>query len=332
MSGPHGLVFDQAGNLFEADYHTGIIYRFTPGGTRTTFATGLSNPANLIFQPPVPATSANNLLNLSTRAFVGTQSGVLIGGIILQGTGSSTVVLRAIGPSLIPRGVSDALEDPHLELFDSSGAILLSNDNWQSGPDAAAIATAGLAPSDSNEAAIRATLPAGAYTVIVRGVGDDTPVGGMQPGITGIALVELFDLQPTTSRAANISTRGNVLPGDGVMIAGCIIGGNERKELVFRGLGPSLLNRGVPDAVANPNLQLVGSNGVIIATNDDWAQGSDAAAIQAAGLAPESAAEAAILVTLAPGAYTAIESPAPQQSGIGLIEIFDLSTAASPPN
>ena len=100
------------GNLFEADYHSGNIYKFASDGTRTTFATGLNNPANLLFEPPAPATNANNLLNLSTRAFVGTETGVLIGGFILQGTNSSTVVLRAIGPSLIARGVSDALEDP----------------------------------------------------------------------------------------------------------------------------------------------------------------------------------------------------------------------------
>ncbi len=310
LNGPHGLVFDQMGSLFEADYNSGNIYKFTSDGTRTTFASGLNNPANLLIEPPAPATNANNLLNLSTRAFVGTQTGVLIGGFILQGTNSSTVVLRAIGPSLIARGVSDALEDPSLELFDSAGSPITSNDNWQAGPDAAAIQAVGLAPEDPHESAIRATLAAGAYTAIVRGVGDDTVVGGTQPGITGVGLVEIYDLHQSSDRAANISTRGTVLSGDGVMIAGCIIGGNDRKELVVRALGPSLRDRGVADAVGNPNLQLFDSNGVAAAQNDDWAQNADAAAIQAVGLAPESPQESAILVTLAPGAYTAIESPA----------------------
>ena len=80
-----------------------------------------------------------------------------------------------------------------MELFDSSGSPITSNDNWQDGPDAAAIQAVGLAPEDPHESAIRATLAAGAYTVIVRGVGDDTVVGGMQPGITGIGLVEIYD-------------------------------------------------------------------------------------------------------------------------------------------
>ena len=75
---------DQTGNLFEADYNSGNVYKFASDGTRTTFATGLNNPANLLIEPPAPATSANNLLNLSTRAFVGTQTGVLIGGFICR--------------------------------------------------------------------------------------------------------------------------------------------------------------------------------------------------------------------------------------------------------
>ncbi len=87
----------------------------------------------------------------------------------------------------------------------------------------------------------------------------------MQPGITGIGLVEIYDLQQSNDRAANISTRGTVLSGDGVMIAGCIIGGNDRKELVVRAIGPSLRDRGVADAVGNPNLQLFDSNGVVAA-------------------------------------------------------------------
>jgi sugar lactone lactonase YvrE len=315
LNGPHGLVFDQSGNLVSADYNTGNIYRFTPTGMQSTFASGLSNPANLLFEPP--RASANNLLNLSTRAFVGTQTGVLIGGFILQGANPSTLVLRAIGPSLTGQGVSGALEDPFIELHDASGATLVSNDNWQSGPDAAAIQRVGLAPTNAQESAIRATVPAGAYTVIVSGVGETS----------GVGLVEIYDLQQTTSRAANISTRGIVASGENVMIAGCIIGGNASKSLVVRALGPSLFNHGVNDALGNPHLGFFNVNGDVVTTNEDWQDGPDAAAIQSLGLAPESPLESALLVTLTPGAYTGVESPAPQDSGVGLIEIYDLSPA-----
>ena len=323
LNGPHGIAFNATGDLFTADYNSGAIFRFTSAATRTTFATGLANPANLQFEPPRDFTTANNLLNLSTRAFVGTETGVLIGGFILQGSASTTMVIRAIGPSLSANGVSDALEDPFLEVYDSAGMLLFSNDNWQTGPDAASIQAAGLAPGSALEAALRVNLPSGAYTAIVRGV------GVTQPGMTGVALVELYDLQLSDNRAANISTRGNVLSGDGVMIAGCIIGGTEAKELIFRALGPSLQDRGVGDAVGNPQLQVISGEGVVIASNDDWEEGADADIIASSGLAPESPLEAAIRAILAPGNYTAIESPAPQDSGIGLIEVYDLTPFAT---
>ena len=323
LNGPHGIAFNSSGDLFTADYNSGTIFRFAPSGTRSTFATGLANPANLQFEPPRDVTTANNLLNLSTRAFVGTDTGVLIGGFILQGTVSSTMVIRAIGPSLATFGVSDALEDPFLEVYDSAGTLLYSNDNWQTGPDAASIQAAGLAPDNPLEAAVRVTLPAGAYTVTVRGVGDT------QPGITGVGLVELYDLQVSDNRAANISTRGNILPGDSVMIAGCIIGGSEAKELVFRALGPSLQDFGVGDAVGNPQLQLINAQGVVLAANDDWEDGADAGTIASRGLGPASPLEAAIRAILSPGLYTAIGSPAPRDSGIGLIEVYDLTPFAS---
>ncbi len=320
LNGPHGIAFDSTGDLFTADYNSGAIFRFTPSGTRSTFAVGLANPANLEFEPAREVTTANHLLNLSTRAFVGTESGVLIAGFILQGTASSTMVLRAIGPSLGDFGVSDALENPLLEVYDAAGILLLSNDNWQTGPDAASIQAAGLAPDSALEAALRVNLPAGAYTAIVRGVGG-----------TGVGLVELYDFQLSENRAANISTRGEVLSGDGVMIAGCIIGGTDAKELIFRALGPSLQDHGVSEAVANPQLQVINADGIVRAANDDWEDGPDAATIASRGFGPESPLEAAILAILVPGNYTAIESPAPQDSGIGLIEVYDQTAFANAP-
>ena len=143
----------------------------------------------------------------------------------------------------------------------------------------------------------------------------------------GIALVELYDLQQTTGRAANISSRGLVLTGDNVMIAGFILGGDRSKQFVLRALGPSLGNAGVGDALSNPQIQLVNGNGATVSSNDDWQQSPNAAAIQNLGFAPSSPAESAILATLNSGAYTAIVRGAPQDTGIALVEVFDLSTA-----
>jgi hypothetical protein len=120
--------------------------------------------------------------NVSTRGFVETGDNVMIGGFIVgaglgnDGGGSARVVVRAIGPSLAPFGVTNALADPTLELHDGNGAIIGFNDNWQDsqGPE---IQATGLAPTEPNESAILRTLVTGAYTAIVRGNGDGTGVG-----------------------------------------------------------------------------------------------------------------------------------------------------------
>ena len=196
LHGPHGLAFDAAGNLFEADYNNAAIYKFAPGGARTTFATGLRNPGSVIVDRTTP--SANNLLNLSTRALVATQTGVLIAGFVLQGSHPITLILRGIGPSLASSGISNPLLDPIIELHNGSGALLATNNNWGTGPNAATIRARGLAPSDARESALLATLNAGSYSVVMRGINDSL----------GVGLVELFDLEQTTARASNISSRG----------------------------------------------------------------------------------------------------------------------------
>ncbi|HMJ04676.1 MAG TPA: hypothetical protein VK474_00335, partial [Chthoniobacterales bacterium] len=137
------------------------------------------------------------------------------------------------------------------------------------------------------------------------------------------------DLRQSDGRAANISTRGTV-SADAFMIAGCIVGGTQTRQLVIRALGPSLRNRGVSDALSDPRLQLFNAHGTAVAMNDNWQDGANAAAIQALGLAPESTNEAALLVSLAPGAHTAIEQPGAGESGVGLIEIYEVTPAARP--
>jgi hypothetical protein len=123
-------------------------------------------------------------LNISTRSFVQTGDNVLIGGFILSGPAPTDVIVRAIGPSLTGAGVSDALEDPTLELHDGSGAVIAFNDNWKDTQQAQIQAT-GIPPSDDRESAIVQTLAPGNYTAIVRGANDTT----------GVALVEVYNLQ-----------------------------------------------------------------------------------------------------------------------------------------
>jgi hypothetical protein len=125
----------------------------------------------------------SELINLSTRGTAGTGDDVLIGGIILSGDAVQQVLVRAIGPDLGNQGVTGALQDPTLDLYDADGTLLVSNDNWKSEQEAEITAT-GLAPDDDRDAAILATLFPTSYTAIVRGKDD----------ITGIGLVEFYKL------------------------------------------------------------------------------------------------------------------------------------------
>jgi hypothetical protein len=127
-------------------------------------------------RPDVP------LANISTRGQVLTGNDVMIGGFIIQGAGPQTVIVRARGPSLIPFAIRDPLGDPVLDVYDGDGRLVASNDDWQQGADAAAILSSGFAPANAKEAALRLTLPPGAYTAIVSG----------RNGSTGVAIVEVF--------------------------------------------------------------------------------------------------------------------------------------------
>lgn len=180
----HPLAFDGDGNLLACPSAYSetepTIVKFTPDGTRTTFAFPPPYfPAAFAFEPVT-----EKLRNLSARGLVGTGDDVLmIGGFIVGGNAlaNNAVVLRALGPSLA--GVANVLADPMLELHDASGTIVASNDNWRDTQEAQ-INASGLAPTDRNESAIYSTLPQGSYTAIVRGA----------HGTTGTALVEVYSV------------------------------------------------------------------------------------------------------------------------------------------
>ena len=185
-------------------------------------------PTNATFNPP------SQQLNISTRVNVGTGDSVLIGGFIVTGTEAKLVVLRALGPSLSQQNVTEVLADPVLELHDSTGALVATNDNWMdlSSDDQAVLNNFNLAPTDNAESALVETLEPGQYTAIVRGANDTT----------GVALVEAYDLDQgsTDSKLANISTRGEVETGDNVMIGGMILGGGNAgfSQVIVRGPDP----------------------------------------------------------------------------------------------
>ena len=273
-----------------------------------------SGPA---FQNSVPAP---NLVNLATRAVVGLGDNAVIGGFIIQGSQPATVVLRGIGDSLPALGITNPLQDPVIELH-SGDTTVATSDDWIDDSWASTIAGYHLDPSNSRESAILATLNPGTYTVVVRSF--DNGDGNL----TGTAVVELYDLHTTGGRAGNISTRGQVQSGDQVLIGGFIVGGPQSKDVVVRALGPSLTASGIGQPLSDPAVELRDASGTLVASNDNWGSGPNAPQIQSENLAPSNPNESALQATLNPGSYTAIVRGANGATGVGLVEIYDLSPA-----
>jgi hypothetical protein len=302
----------------------------TPTATATATATFTPTPT------PTP-TPAATLGNISTRAFVQIGDNVMIGGFIVQGTGTKRVIIRAIGPELSQYGVPDPLQDPTLELHDGTGNLIASNDNWQTTiiggiitqDQVQDIQNSGHAPGDARESAIIADLPAGNYTAIIRGVNSTT----------GVALVEVYDLSPQSgsirninSILGNISTRAFVQTGDNVMIGGFIVRGTTPERVIIRAIGPELSQYGVPDPLQDPTLELHDGNGALIASNDNWQttiiggiithdQVQD---ITNSGHAPGDPRESAIIAELPAGNYTAIVRGVNNTTGVALVEVYGL--------
>ena len=257
----------------------------------------------------------------------------MIGGFIVQGTTPKRVIIRAIGPELgaPPYNVPGALPDPTLELHDGSGALIASNDNWQTtiiggiitNNQVSDIQNSRHAPGDARESAIIADLPAGNYTAIVRGVNSTT----------GVALAEVYDLSSgTNSILGNISTRAFVQTGNNVMIGGFIVQGTTPKRLIIRAIGPDLTQYGVPSVLADPTLELHNGAGVLIASNDNWQHtiiggiitGDQVQDIVNSGYAPGNPSDSAIIAELPAGNYTAIVRGVNSTTGVALVEVYDL--------
>lgn len=295
----------------------------TPTPTATIFPTATPTPSdcpgggcNPSPTPTVtPSPTPARALNLSTRLRVETGDNVMIGGFIITGNVPKGVAIRGIGPSLADLGLSGVLADPTLELHGPAG-VLIQNNDWQDDPEQAAQLTAlGLALEDPNESGIVATLPPGAYTAILAG----------NTQTTGIGLVEIYDADPAaSSQLGNISTRGFVRTGDNVMIGGFILGqGDANVAVAVRGIGPSLSQSGLSNVLADPTLELRDSNGALLVANDDWQDDPvSAAQLTAFGLAPQDSLESGIIVSLPPGAFTAILAGKEGGVGLGLVEIY----------
>jgi outer membrane protein assembly factor BamB len=271
----------------------------------------------------LPGTTGR-LTNLSTRAVAGADSATLITGFVVGGSGSRTVLVRGIGPTLTQFGVTGVLADPRLTAFDQDRNVILTNDNWGDAPNVAQIITtlpavgAFAVPPESLDAMLLRSFTAGAYTAHVTGAA----------GTTGVALLELYDAGGDTSRLINISARSQAGVGSNILIVGFVIGSGPRTVLL-RGAGPALAPFFGAAALANPQLRLFRGQ-QLIAENDNWGASGLAAELPVVSklvgafeLASGSQ-DAALMVTLPPGQYTAHVVGVNNTTGIALAEVYEV--------
>src|SRR5512133_3350312 len=321
-----------SGHAPTAASESAIIADLQPGNY-TAIVRGVNNTAGvaLVEVYDLSPGASSSLGNISTRSSVETGENVMIGGFIVQGSGPKRVIIRAIGPELTQYGIINALANPRLELHNGSGALIATNDNWQTtilggiitSNQVSDIQNSGHVPTAASESAIIANLPPGNYTAIVRGVSNTI----------GVALVEVYDLSPgANSTLGNISTRSFVQTGQKVMIGGFIVQGTGTKRVIIRAIGPELTQYGVTNALANPTLELYDAAGALIGSNDNWQTtiiggiitSNQVSDIQNSGHAPTEANESAIIADLPAGNYTAIVQGVNNATGVALVEVYDL--------
>jgi sugar lactone lactonase YvrE len=286
-----------------------------------------------ILQTTVSADS--RLANLSCRSEVGTGGNGLIAGFAVGGHGASgslPLLIRASGPALVPFNVPGTIPDPELQLFSTAAAsvLLASNTGWGGGTiianDAAEVGAFAWPDPTSHDSALIETLPVGPYTANISG----------QSGDTGVALVEIYDATPSGSlglaapHLVNLSARAQVGTGGDVLIAGFVVDGTVPKTVLIRASGPALIPFGVPGTLADPKLQVfsTGSKSALVAGDSGWGGDSQiataAAWVGAFSWGLSATNDSAVLVTLPPGSYTANVSGATGDTGVALVEVYEV--------
>lgn len=301
--GPAPMMFQARGLMFGYPMEWGPVTVITPmeGG-----------PVSQASYVP----TASYLSNLSVRTTAGAGAQTLIVGFNIKG-GSKPLLLRGIGPSLAHFGIADSIADPTLGLFRDTTRIG-ENDNWLS-QDVGVFAAAGAfqLPVNSRDAAIATTVAPGAYTLQLSSAAT----------AQGTALVELYDAagSTTAARITNLSARSALASATDALIAGFSIAGNGSRTLLIRAVGPALSNFGVPGALMNPKLQLFDREGRMIQENDNW-DAAVAATFERVGAfqLPHGSQDAALLVTLPPGSYTAQVTGVDHATGVTLVEVYDV--------
>ena len=263
------------------------------------------------------------LTSLAIRAAAGPAERTLIVGFDVRGGSAKSVLVRGIGPGLTSLGVPGVLPGPALALVDHASRTLAQNTRWDAAATSAELfRSLGAFPlaAGSADSALRASLVPGGYTAVLT----DTA------GRSGNALLEIYEADPSTTRITSLSARAYVGPDAEISFAGFAVRGDKSGRYLIRGIGPTLASLGVAGTLAAPVLTLTTATGTPVAANTGWTTAANATEIAAAAtqvgafpLGP-TAADAALVVTLAPGNYTAQLTGANSTSGIALLEVYEL--------
>ncbi len=306
---------------------TGPILNLT-GATRAvagTYTNVATNSAGTVTSNPMVVTVQvpSRLANVSIRTFPGTGAQVLIAGFVTTGA-SKAILIRGVGPSLSQYVTSPVFADPILNLYiGSSTTPSQTNDDWGSGATLKSLFTQlGAFPllDGSKDSVIYSTLTPNLYTAQVNGSG------------SGLGIAEVYDADSAENPAGhivNLSARTQVGTGDAVLIAGFVITGDFSKQVLIRAVGPTLATYGVTGVLADPKAELYLSGGTTpIQSNDNWGGGSTLKAafnsVGAFALPDDASKDAAMLATLAPGAYSVVVSGVNNTTGVALVEIYEM--------
>jgi hypothetical protein len=307
-------------------------------GSYTCTATNIagtvsSNPAQLSV---ITTSNPGRLINLSARAEVGTGGNIIFAGFAIGPSGAAglqPVLIRASGPAIAaaPFNVPGTLGDPQLQVFNSADNILNTNNGWKGDTRIAARAVAVGAfkwndPS-SHDAALNIPLASGPYTAQVAG----------ESGDKGDALVEVYDATPqgtyapSMPRLVNLSARVDVETGGNALFAGFVIGGSTSLTVLIRASGPAIAAApfDVPGTLPDPQLTLQNpSTGAVYASNNGWRDDPDiiaaASSVGAFTWNNPTSNDSALLVTLPPGSYTAEASGASGDTGVAIVEVYEV--------
>jgi streptogramin lyase len=268
------------------------------------------------------------LINISTRAMVGTGGNILIPGFAISGPGMETLLIRGDGPSLAQFSVGGLLAQPVLTVFNSAGTQIATNTGWSTNTNTSPSQIASIAQqvgafafsAGSADCALIVTLPAGSYTAQIAGLN----------GSTGVALAEIYEVSTTGTRLVNISTRAQVGTGGNILIPGFVISGPGTDQLLVRADGPSLTQFSVSGVLAQTMVAVFNAAGTSVASNTGWSTNPDASVIATVASTvgafsfQANSGDSAEIVSLPSGSYTIQVSGVNNTTGVALAEIYEV--------